>query len=93
MEILEDDEERLDLRFAEKKAFDRIERGLPTLGRIEALPCGILDRSVEQRQKRRKRRLQRPIQGHDLSDDLLPDVPVRVTISDPEIVLEEFDDG
>src|SRR4029453_15089597 len=93
VEVLEDDEERLDLSLAEKETFDCIERPLPTLGRIETLPCAITARDVEQREKRRKRRLQRPIQGHGLPEDLLSDIPVRILLSDAEVVLEELDDG
>jgi hypothetical protein len=46
VEILEDHEERLDVALSEEQSFDRIERPLSALGRIESVPCGIVDGDI-----------------------------------------------
>ncbi len=53
MEILEDQEQWLDLAFAEYEAFTRIERPLPALSGVEGLPLGIVDGHIQEREEGR----------------------------------------
>ena len=67
MEILEEHQQRLDLALPEEQSLDRIERPLPALGRVERVPCGIVDGDIQQRQQRRQEWLQRAIQRQELA--------------------------
>src|SRR5262245_14044871 len=73
VEILEHDDERLHLTFAQQQTLDGFERSLPALRRIEAVPAVIVDRGVEKSEQRRERWLQGAIQRKELAGDFLPD--------------------
>ena len=49
MQVLEDQEQRLDLTLPKEQPPDRIERPLAALGRIKRFPPGIVDRHVQGR--------------------------------------------
>lgn len=52
MEILEDDNERLDLALAEEHASHPVEGVLPALPRFEPFPLLVIESGVDQRQQR-----------------------------------------
>ena len=93
MEVFEHEQERLDPRLAHERAPGRLERRLPPLRGIEALPSRIVHGHVEQREQRRQRGLERAVERHDLAEHLLADVPMRIALTDPEVRPEEIDDG
>ena len=93
MEILEEDEQRLDLALPEQEPPDRVQGSLTALGQGQGLPCGIVHGDVQQRQERRQERLQRPVQRQELAGDALADLPRAVALLDPAIRLQELDDG
>jgi hypothetical protein len=51
VEILEEQEQRLDLAFPEQQLFDGLQDPLPALGRVEGGPRGIVDGDIQQRQQ------------------------------------------
>ena len=53
VEILEDQEERLFLRFPEQQPLHGVERALASLARVERLPRGVVHGHVEQGHQRR----------------------------------------
>ena len=93
MEILEEHEQRLDLALPEEELLDRVEGALPPLGPVEGVPRGILHGDVQQMQQRRQERLQRSIQHEELAGDALANHARVVALLDPEIALQQFDDG
>jgi hypothetical protein len=52
VEVLEDDEQRLDLALAQEETLDRFQGPLTALRRVERRPCGVVHRHVQQRQER-----------------------------------------
>ncbi len=48
VEVLEDEEERLELGLAQEQALDRVQRSLRALRAVEGLPLGIVDGHVEE---------------------------------------------
>jgi hypothetical protein len=93
VEVLEDDQEGLILSLAQEQVLDRIQGPLPPLRRVKRLPLGILDGGVEKGQERREDQFERAVQGQQPPGHLLSDVPIRVAVGDPEIALEQIDDG
>jgi hypothetical protein len=85
VEVFEHEQERLDPRLAHERAPGRLERRLPPLRGIEALPSRIVHGHVEQREQRRQRGLERAVERHDLAEHLLADVPMRIALTDPEV--------
>src|SRR5262249_40870781 len=73
VEILEDEEQRLDLALAEEKALARVECPLASLRGIENLPGWVVPQHVEQGEDRRELGFQGPIERQELAGDLLPD--------------------
>ena len=92
VQILEHQDQRLGLRFAQPQALERIQGLAPPLRRIEPLPLRVVDRLIEQRQQRREQRLQRAVQREQLADDLLADAARVVAVADLEVALEQIDD-
>jgi hypothetical protein len=56
------------------------------------VPCGIIDRDIQQRQQRRQEWLQRSVQRQELARDAFPDLPRVVPIPDPDVRLQQLDD-
>ena len=91
VEVLEDQQERLDLALAEQEALDRVERPLAPLRRVERLPL----------RRRRPARpaargapagwLKRAVQRQELPRHLLAHRPRVVPVLDPEVALEQID--
>ena len=52
VEVLEDDEQRLDLALAQEQALHRLQGALTALRRVERRPRGVVDRHIQQRQER-----------------------------------------
>jgi hypothetical protein len=92
MEVLKNEQERLDAALGKEQAFYRVERPMAALTRVTRLPLGIIDWDLEQSQEGWKRRLKSAIQRHELSGDFLTDVALIVTITDLKIRLEQVDD-
>src|SRR6185295_10059165 len=90
VQVLEDHQEWLDLGFAQEQSPDGVERALPTLGRLETLPVGVVA-DLEQREQSGKGRLEGAIEGEDLARDLLADLPRRVAVAHMEVALEQID--
>src|SRR5262245_6744698 len=92
VQVLEDQDERLLLRFAQEQSSYRVEGPLATLPRLERLPRDVVHRQVEQEQQRGQRRPQRLVQDEQLAGHLLADLAQIVARLDLEIALEEIDD-
>src|SRR5713226_8510438 len=82
VEVLEYHDQRLDLRFAQKKSFEAVERALPSLRRIESHPFFVVDRNIEECQERWQRRLERAVEREQLAGHPL---------ADPSLVVRRFD--
>ena len=93
MEILEEQEERLDLTFPQQEPLDRLQDPLPALRRVEGAPRVIVDGDIQQRQERRQERLQRPVQRQELDRHSFANLPLVVALLDPQICLQQLDDG
>ena len=52
VEVLDDDQQRLDLAFPEQEPLHRVQRASAALGRIERRPLQVIGRHVEERQQR-----------------------------------------
>jgi len=48
VQVLEHDQQRLHLGFAQQQALDRVQRALAALRRVQLLPRSVLDRHIEQ---------------------------------------------
>ena len=75
VEVLEDDEQRLDLALAQQQTLDRLEGPLTALRRVERRPRGVVHRHVQQRQERGHGGLEGLVQRQELTGDLLADRP------------------
>ena len=93
LEVLEHEKQGLDLGFTEHEPPDRLEGALPPLRRIEGLPRLVVHGHVEQGEERGKARLQRRIEREEPPRHLFANHERIVAILDPEVRLEEFDDG
>jgi len=92
VEVFDDEEERLRSGLAQEQHPLRVVDGaLPTGRRVERLPSTVVDVHVEKGQKRWQRRLQRPIEGQQLSRYFLADFAEVVPVLDHEIALEQVD--
>ena len=88
VEVLEDQQQRLCLAFPDEQSLDDLDGSLPTLGRVERLPPGIVHRHVEEGEQRRVQRFEPRIEPGDPADDLRPDLLGIVPIIDLEVALE-----
>src|SRR4030095_7264740 len=93
MQILEDDQERLDLAFPQQQALDGIERLLAPLEGIEGLPGHLVHGYIEQRQEgghdgRECRRERKNFPG-----DLLANLPRVVATLELEVTAKQLDHG
>ena len=94
VQVLEDHQQRLDLALPQQQALHGVERALPALGGIEALPTRVLDGHIEQRQQGGQDRLA----GVSVQRQELARSPSRGSCAassrscDLEVGLEEIDD-
>jgi hypothetical protein len=93
VEVLEDDEHGLDLALAQEEPLDRLQGPPAALRRVERRPRGVIDRHVQQRQKRGHGGLEGFVQRQELAGDLLADVPRIVLVLDLQVPLEQVDHG
>ena len=93
VQVLDEQQERLDLALPEQQALHGVQRPLPALRGIEPPPRLILHRDVEEREQRRQGGLQGPVERQDLAGHLLADRPRVVPPVDLKVRLEEIDDG
>jgi hypothetical protein len=91
VQVLERDDERLHLAFAEQQALDRVERTLASLGGFKPRPLFVLDRDIEEREQRGDDRLEGAIERQELAGDLLADFPGVVAGLDLEVTAQERD--
>jgi hypothetical protein len=70
VKILEDQQQRLRLAFAQEHPLDRAERALPSMSRVERKKWIVGGQDIEQRERRGDRVLQRPIQRQQRPGDL-----------------------
>jgi hypothetical protein len=56
-------------------------------------PAPIFHVDVEQGEERREHRPQRVVEGQHLAGDLLAHLPLGIALLDPEVILQEVDDG
>ena len=61
MQILDDQQKRLDVTLSQKQTLHRVQRALTALGWLERDPFGIVERNIEERQKDGQSRLERPV--------------------------------
>jgi hypothetical protein len=92
MEILKHKQQGLNAALGQQQASEGVERPLPALTRVTRMPSGVLDTDLEERKEGSEARFEGAIQRHELSGDLLTDVPLIVAISDFEIRLEQIKD-
>jgi hypothetical protein len=93
VEVLEDHDHRLGLRFTEQQPFVGVERSVTPLGRIEGLPLRIVHRHFEEAEEGRQERLQRLVKGEKLARDLLPECAMIVAILELAVSPQEILDG
>jgi hypothetical protein len=74
VEILKDDEERLDLALPEQETLHGVQRSVVALRGLERLPPRILHRHVQEREEGRDSRLEGWIERQHLAGQLLPDL-------------------
>ena len=91
VEILEDDEERLDLALPEQETLHGVQRSVVALRGLERLPPRILHRHVQEREEGRDSRLEGWIERQHLAGQLLPDLPGIVARIDLAVGPEELD--
>ena len=91
VEVLENQEEGLLIRFSEQESPHGVDRAPPTLGGVERPPRGVVAGHVEQRQQRRQGWRQRFVQGAQRAHHLVADLAEVVTILDLEVTLKEVD--
>src|SRR6516162_10954421 len=91
MEVLEDQQERLDAALGQQQALYGVERPLPALTRVTCVPLGVVDLDLEEREEGGEGGLEGAIQRDELSGDLLADMALVVAIADFEIRLEQVD--
>ena len=73
VEVLHDQQQRLDLALPKQDALQSIRGALAALGRFECLPRRVLDRHIEQRQECRSGRGEGFIEAAEFSGHLLAD--------------------
>ena len=93
VEVLEDDEQRLDLALAQEQTLDRLQGPLAALRRVERRPRGVVHRHVQQRQERGHGGLEGLVQRQELAGDLLADGPRIVLVLNLQVSLEQVDHG
>src|SRR5215472_7869411 len=91
MEVLKDEQERLDAALGQQQALYGIERPLPALPRVARVPLGVVNSDLEEREEGGEGRPKGAIQRHELAHDLLADLALVVAIADLEIRLEQVD--
>jgi hypothetical protein len=82
VEVLQDDEQRLDLALADEEVLDRLQDPLTALWRVSRQPRGVVHRHVQQRQDCGHRGLKALVQRQELASDLLADSPRVVLVLD-----------
>ena len=92
VQVLKDRQQRLHLALAQQQTLDGIERVLAALGGVQRLPCGVLDRYVEQREEWRQQRLERAVQAKHAPEHLVAHLAMVVTVADLEVALQQIDD-
>jgi hypothetical protein len=92
VQIFEDDGDRLHLALAEEQPPDGIDGLLPALDGIESAPLLLVHGHVEEREQCRHGGLQRSVEGEQLADDLLADVPAVVRLTESEVRFQEVND-
>ena len=93
VEVLEDDEQRLDLSLAQEQALHRVQGALTALRRVKRRPRGVVDRHVEQRQESGHGGLQGLIQRQEPAGDLLADGSWIILVLNLQVALEQVDHG
>jgi len=93
VEVLEDQEQRLDLALPQEEALAGVQGPLAALGGIQGLPLSVLDGHIQEGQEGRQGGLEGPIQGEEFAGDLLADLPHIVAALDLAVGLEEVDHG
>jgi hypothetical protein len=88
VEILDDQEQRLDLTLPEQEPFDRLQDLLPTLGRIEVIELGVVVSDIQQRKQRCQKGLQRAVEHQELAGHAFADRSRVVTLLDQAIRLQ-----
>jgi hypothetical protein len=91
VQVLEDQQERLLLRFAQQQLLKRIKRAAAPLRRIEYLPCHVVQEHIEQGQQRRQGWLQSAVEREQLARHLLPDLAELILVLDFEVTPEKVD--
>src|SRR5262245_59588857 len=92
VQVLHDQEKRLDLALPEPYTRDRVDRTLTALDGVERVPCGIVRGYVGQREQRGEHRLQGFVQGQQRAGHLPADVPDTIPVVDPEVAFQQIDD-
>src|SRR5215470_14397144 len=93
MQVLEHDEDRLIAALAQQELLDGLQDARAALRRVKRLPLTILDGYIEERQYRRKNRLESAIQREQLAGHFFPNLTVCFALGDLEVAPEEIDDG
>jgi hypothetical protein len=77
VQVLEDQQDRLDLALPKDEAFDAFQDSLPPLGGVKGLPLQAIQRCVQNGEERRQEGFQRPVQCKDLLGEMLGGVRFR----------------
>ena len=85
MQVLDDQQQRLDLAFAEDQVPEGFERVLAELARFESLPPRILDGHPEERLEGRRGRPETHAKGREPRADPRAHVLVGVALSELEV--------
>jgi hypothetical protein len=93
VQVLDEQQERLDPALPEQQPLHAVQRPLPALRGIEPPPRLLLHRDFQEREQRRQSGLQGPVEGEDLPRHLLADGPRLVPPLDVKVGLEQIDDG
>jgi hypothetical protein len=91
VQVLDDEQHRLALGLAQHDAGDGGEDPPPALGRLHALPLGVVGRDVAEREDRGHRPVQLAVELEQAADDLAANAAHVVGGLDLEVVLEALD--
>jgi hypothetical protein len=93
VQVFKDHEHRLHLALTQEHAFERYQRALAALGRVERQEGTVVREHVEQRQQRRDGVLEDLVQGQELPSHFRPDSAGVVALVEMGVTPEQVEHG
>ena len=92
MKVLDDEKDRLEVRFRKEHPLDGVEGALAPFHGVGPLPRNVVHRNVEEREECRQVRLEPAVQRQDLAHDPFTHATRVVAVLDAKVRPEQVDD-